>query len=101
MNVREVLNAIFYVLKTGGRWQVLPKGLVLKSTSRRRVPLVLDRRTRRLFPFIERVFAGAGYQGPRTAAATSSEASRGSGMIDAARDFEHYADPSPPSFASH
>jgi hypothetical protein len=33
--------------------------------------LVLDRRTRRLFPFIERVFADAGYQGPKTAAATA------------------------------
>jgi transposase len=32
-------------------------------------PLVLDRRTRRLFPFIERIFADAGYQGPKTAAA--------------------------------
>jgi len=31
--------------------------------------LVLDRRTRRLFPFIERVFADAGYQGPQTATA--------------------------------
>ena len=31
--------------------------------------LVLDRRTRRLFPFIERVFADAGYQGPKAAAA--------------------------------
>jgi transposase len=31
--------------------------------------LVLDRRTRRLFPFIERVFADGGYQGPKTAAA--------------------------------
>jgi transposase len=29
--------------------------------------LVLDRRTRRLFPFIERIFADAGYQGPKTA----------------------------------
>jgi transposase len=29
---------------------------------------VLDRRTRRLFPFIERIFADAGYQGPKTAA---------------------------------
>lgn len=28
---------------------------------------VLDRRTRRLFPFIERIFADAGYQGPKTA----------------------------------
>src|ERR1700678_3358165 len=32
-------------------------------------PLVLDQRTRRLFPFIDRVFADAGYQGPKAAAA--------------------------------
>ncbi len=31
--------------------------------------LVLDQRTRRLFPFIERIFADAGYQGAKTAAA--------------------------------
>jgi transposase len=31
-------------------------------------PLVLDVRTRRLFPFIERIFADGGYQGPRLAA---------------------------------
>jgi transposase len=31
--------------------------------------LVLDRRTRRLFPFIECIFADAGYQGPKAAAA--------------------------------
>lgn len=30
--------------------------------------LVLDKRTRRLFPFIERIFADAGYQGPRVRA---------------------------------
>ena len=29
--------------------------------------LVLDRRTRRLFPFIELIFADAGYQGPKMA----------------------------------
>jgi len=33
--------------------------------------LVLDRRTRRLFPFIERIFADAGYQGPRVAQAAA------------------------------
>jgi transposase len=33
--------------------------------------LVLDRRTRRLFPFIARIFADAGYQGPRLAAAVA------------------------------
>jgi transposase len=31
--------------------------------------LVLNRRTRRLFPFIERIFADANYQGPKLAAA--------------------------------
>ena len=33
--------------------------------------LVLDQRTRRLFPFIERIFADAGYQGAKTAAAVA------------------------------
>jgi putative transposase len=33
--------------------------------------LVLDRRTRRLFPFIECIFADAGYQGPTLAAAVA------------------------------
>src|SRR5438067_871516 len=33
---------------------------------------VLDRRTRCLFPFIERIFADAGYQGPRAARAAAS-----------------------------
>ena len=33
--------------------------------------LVLDRRTRRLFPFIQRIFADAGYQGPKLAAAVA------------------------------
>jgi transposase len=33
------------------------------------VQWVLDRRTRRLFPFIECIFGDAGYQGPKTAAA--------------------------------
>jgi hypothetical protein len=31
--------------------------------------LVLDRRTRRFFPFIKCIFADAAYQGPKTAAA--------------------------------
>jgi hypothetical protein len=31
--------------------------------------LVLDRRTRRRFPFIERIFADANYQGPKLATA--------------------------------
>jgi transposase len=39
---------------------------------RERARLVLDRRTRCLFPFIERIFADAGYQGPRAAQAAAS-----------------------------
>ena len=37
--------------------------------------LVLDRRTRALFPFIERIFADAGYQGPRVAKAAADTGS--------------------------
>jgi transposase len=37
--------------------------------------LVLDRRTRRLFPFIECIFADAGYQGAKTAAAIAKTGS--------------------------
>jgi transposase len=37
--------------------------------------LVLDRRTRRLFPFVERIFADANYQGPKLAAALAKTAS--------------------------
>jgi transposase len=33
--------------------------------------LVLNRRTRRLFPFIERIYADGGYQGPRVRAAAA------------------------------
>jgi transposase len=32
VNVREVLNAVFYVLSTGCQWQALPKDLPPKST---------------------------------------------------------------------
>ena len=37
--------------------------------------LVLDQRTRRLFPFIERIFADAGYQAAKTAAAIAKTGS--------------------------
>ena len=33
VNLREVLNAIFYVLSTGCQWNALPKDLVPKSTA--------------------------------------------------------------------
>jgi transposase len=32
---------------------------------------MLDKRTRRLFPFIERIYADGGYQGPRVRAAAA------------------------------
>jgi transposase len=35
------------------------------------VGLVLDRRTRRLFPFIERIYGDGGYQGPKAARAAA------------------------------
>jgi transposase len=41
--------------------------------------LVLDRRTRRRFPFIERIFADANYQGPKLATAL---AQRGTWTIE-------------------
>ena len=33
--------------------------------------LALDRRTRRLFPFIERIYGDGGYQGPKAAKAAA------------------------------
>jgi transposase len=36
------------------------------------VTLVLDKHTRALFPFIERIFADAGYQGPKTRKAAAA-----------------------------
>lgn len=33
VDLREVLNAIFYVLSTGCQWQAMPKDLPLKSTA--------------------------------------------------------------------
>ena len=33
VNVREVINAIFYVLSTGCQWNALPKDLPPKSTA--------------------------------------------------------------------
>ena len=39
------------------------------------VALVLDRRTRRLFPFIERIYGDGGYQGPKPARAAAKTGS--------------------------
>lgn len=61
-------------------WMATPTIFLIREFSRHRRPAagplqdrdgvhwVLDRRTRRLFPFIERIFGDAGYQGPKTAA---------------------------------
>jgi transposase len=43
------------------------------------VVLVLNRRTRRMFPFVERVFADGGYQGPKAA---NAAAQTGTWIID-------------------
>jgi transposase len=40
------------------------------------VALVLSRRTRRLYPFIERIFADGGYQGPKATAAAARTGTR-------------------------
>src|SRR6266478_3131326 len=93
------------------------------------VALVLDRRTRRLFPFIERIYGDGGYQGPKAAKAAAktgcwtieiverSPAAVGFEVLPKrwivertfawlsrfrrlARDFERYAKPSPPSSTS-
>ena len=40
------------------------------------VAFVLNASTRALFPFLERIFADGGYQGPRTAAAAAGPLSR-------------------------
>jgi putative transposase len=47
--------------------------------------LVLDQRTRALFPFIERIFADAGYQGPRVA---SAAANTGSWVVEIVKRYE-------------
>ena len=43
VNVREILNAIFYLLWTGCQWQALPKDLPPKSTVREDLDLLWDR----------------------------------------------------------
>jgi hypothetical protein len=54
--------------------------------------LVLDARTRAMFPFILRIFADAGYQGPRAALAAASSGTwmprdnQGESRIAASRD---------------
>jgi transposase len=68
------------------------------------VALVLDRRTRRLFPFIKRIYGDGGYQGPKAAKAAAktgcwtieiverSPTAVGFGRFRRlARDFERYA----------
>jgi transposase len=49
------------------------------------VALVLDHHTRRLFPFIERIFADGGYQGPKAA---NAAALTGTWIIDIVKRLE-------------
>src|SRR3954470_9365189 len=46
VNVREVLNGIFYVLWTGGQWKALPKDLPPRSTVWEYLDLGLGRNAR-------------------------------------------------------
>ena len=113
VDLREVLNAIFYVLATGWQRKALPKDPPPKSTAHAYFMLwewdgtlermhhllyvavrehegraanptvaILDvqdrdglrevlRQARPSFPFIERIFADAGYQGPKAAKAVA------------------------------
>ena len=91
VNVREVLNAIFYVLWTGCQWKALPKDLPARSTvweyldlwdwdgtlGRIHHALYVEvrekagREARRSFPFIQRVIGDAGYQGRKMEAAVA------------------------------
>lgn len=115
--LREIVNAIFYVMRGGVAWRLPPSDLPPKSTAYRwfaawrdkgvlealnHALLMIDRErcgrsaspsglvlfahpasvqdrdgagpllaaSRRTFPFIEKAFADAGYQGPRVATAT-------------------------------
>jgi transposase len=49
------------------------------------VALVLSRRSRRLFPFIERIFADGGYRGPK---ATAAVARTGTWKIEIVKRFD-------------
>ena len=53
--------------------------------------LVLDKRTRRLFPFIERIYVDGGYQGLRVRAAAERTLAWVSRNRRLCRDFERYA----------
>jgi transposase len=72
----------------GRKWHILVDtlGLLLNVVvhsadvqDRDGAALVLDKRTRRLFPFIERIFADAGYQGRKAATAI---AETGTGKLE-------------------
>src|SRR5262245_29854194 len=54
----------------------------------RRGALVLDLRTRRLFPFIERIYGDGGYQGPTAAAETGCLTIESAGRSATAAGFE-------------
>src|SRR6478609_8105262 len=98
VDVREVLNGLLYVLATGCQWRALPKDLPPKSTVHdyltlwardgtlglllsaaiqpadvqdRDGAIPLLRAARRLFPFVEVIFADGAYRGEATAKAVA------------------------------
>jgi Putative transposase of IS4/5 family (DUF4096)/Transposase DDE domain len=79
--LREIINGIFYVMRSGCPWRQLHalvdtdgRGLVLEphaaSVQDRDGGGPLLQASRRIFTFIERVFADGGYAGERVATAT-------------------------------
>src|SRR5437870_423592 len=52
VEVREVMNGIMYILSTGCQWRAIPKALPPRST------------LFGMYPFLKKLFADGGYQGP-------------------------------------
>src|ERR671917_312743 len=66
VDLREVLNAILYLLRSGCPWDLLPKELPAKST-------VFGYFRRWRFPWLRLIFADGGYQGETAACAAAQE----------------------------
>ena len=65
----DTLGLMLRVVVRPASVQSLPRA---RSGDRDGIALVLDRRTRRRYPFIDVVFADQGYQGPKAAAAVAA-----------------------------
>src|SRR5207245_1257579 len=66
VEVREVMNGIMYILSTGCQWRAIPKDLPPRSTlfDYRDGGSLLLATLFRMFPFLKKLFADGGYQGP-------------------------------------